>query len=132
MAKAGSRLPPWGPPDETETSQSGPHQCVSLEKQLLAMKRDSDINLRLILGITGARGLGARGGVMIKFMYQLDWAREPGEPDGAVIKNPPAKAGDTRDADSIPRLGRSPGGGNGNLSQNSSLENSMDRGAWGL
>ena len=31
-----------------------------------------------------------------------------------VIKNPPADAVDTRDGGSIPGLGRSPGGGNGN------------------
>ena len=31
-----------------------------------------------------------------------------------VVKNSPAKIGDTRNADSIPGLGRSPGGGNGN------------------
>ena len=37
---------------------------------------------------------------------------------------------DTRDTDSIPRLGRSPGEGNGNLLQYSCLENPMDRGAW--
>ena len=30
----------------------------------------------------------------------------------------------------IPRLGRSPGEGNGNPFQHSCLENSMDRGAW--
>ena len=30
----------------------------------------------------------------------------------------------------IPELGRSPGGGNGDPSQYSCLENSMDRGAW--
>ena len=29
-----------------------------------------------------------------------------------VVKNLPANAGDIRDGDSIPRLGRSPGGGN--------------------
>ena len=28
-----------------------------------------------------------------------------------VVKNPPAKAADVRDPSSIPRLGRSPGGG---------------------
>ena len=33
----------------------------------------------------------------------------------AVVKNPPASAGDTRDTGSIPGLGRSPGGGNSNL-----------------
>ena len=31
---------------------------------------------------------------------------------------------------SIPRLGRSPGGGSGNPFQYSRLENSMDRGVW--
>ena len=30
-----------------------------------------------------------------------------------VVKNPPANAGDVRDAGSIPGLGRSPGGGHG-------------------
>ena len=48
-------------------------------------------------------------------------------PDGAVVKNPPANAGDMG---SIPRLGRSPEGGNGNPLQYSCLENPMDRGAW--
>ena len=46
-----------------------------------------------------------------------------------VVKNLPADAGDTRDAGSIPGLGRSPGGGNGNLLQYSCLGNPMDRGA---
>ena len=35
-------------------------------------------------------------------------------PDGAVLKNLPATAGDTRDVGSIPVLGRSPGEGNVN------------------
>ena len=47
-----------------------------------------------------------------------------------VVKNPPANAGDIRDMDSIPGLGRSPGGGHGNLLQYSCLENPMDRAAW--
>ena len=47
-----------------------------------------------------------------------------------VVKNLPAKAGDIRNADSIPGSGKSPGVGNGNLFQYSCLENSMDRGAW--
>ena len=49
---------------------------------------------------------------------------------GPVAKNPPANAGDLGDASSIPGLGRSPGGGNGNPLQYSCLENPMDRGAW--
>ena len=39
-------------------------------------------------------------------------------------------AEDSRDAASIPELGRSPGVGNGNPLQYSCLENPMDRGAW--
>ena len=48
-------------------------------------------------------------------------------PGGSVVKNPPANAEDTG---LIPALGRSPGEGNGNPLQPSSLENPMDRGAW--
>ena len=47
-----------------------------------------------------------------------------------VIENPPANAGDLREAVSIPESGRSPGEGNGNPLQYSYLENLMDRGAW--
>ena len=47
-----------------------------------------------------------------------------------MVKNPPTSAGDMRDVDSMPRLGRSPGEGNGNPLQYSCLENPMDRGAW--
>ena len=51
-------------------------------------------------------------------------------PDGTVVKNLPANAGDARDVGLIPELGRSPGVGNGNPLQCSCLENSMDRGVW--
>ena len=51
-------------------------------------------------------------------------------PDGGVVKNPFANAGDTRDVGSIPQSGRSPGAGKSNLLQYSCLENSTDRGAW--
>ena len=46
------------------------------------------------------------------------------------VKNPPANGGNIRDMDSIPGLGRSPGGGHGDPFQYSCLENPMDRGAW--
>ena len=42
---------------------------------------------------------------------------------GLVVKNLPANAGATGDVSSIPGLGRSPGGENGNLLQYSCLEN---------
>ena len=54
----------------------------------------------------------------------------PGFPGGSVVKNLPANAGDAGDMDSIPGLGRSPAGGNGNPLQYSCLENPMDRGTW--
>ena len=46
-----------------------------------------------------------------------------------MVKNLLANTGDVRDGGSIPESGRSPGGGNGNPLQYSSLENLMDRGA---
>ena len=49
---------------------------------------------------------------------------------GSVVNNLPGNAGDTRDAGSIPRTGRSPGGGNGNPLQYSCLENSTDKATW--
>ena len=53
-----------------------------------------------------------------------------GFPGGSVVKNLPAKAGDTKDMRSNPVLRTSPGVGNGNLLQYSWLENNpMDRGA---
>ena len=50
-----------------------------------------------------------------------------GFPGGAVVKNLSANTGDTG---SIPGLGRSPGGGDGNPLQYSCLGNPLDRGAW--
>ena len=47
-----------------------------------------------------------------------------------MTKNPPANAGDIRDASSIPGSGRSPGDGHGNPLQYSCLENPMDREVW--
>ena len=47
-----------------------------------------------------------------------------------MVKNLPANAGDTGGTGSIPGLGGSSGGGNGNPLQYSCLENPMDRGAW--
>ena len=49
---------------------------------------------------------------------------------GAVVKNLPTNAKNTRDVGSVPGSGRSLGVGNGNPLQYSCLENPMDRGAW--
>ena len=43
-------------------------------------------------------------------MYSKLWASQV----ALVVKNPPANAGDIRNAGSIPGLGRSTGGGHGN------------------
>ena len=53
-----------------------------------------------------------------------------GFPGGLVIKNPPASAGDARDAGLIPWSKRSPGSGNGNPLHYSCPENPTDEGAW--
>ena len=45
------------------------------------------------------------------------------------VKNPQAIAGDIREVDSIPGLGRAPGEGNDNPLQYSCLEKPRDRGA---
>ena len=46
-----------------------------------------------------------------------------------MVENPPANAGDVGNGGTIPELGRSLGGGNGNPLQYSCLKNPMDRGA---
>ena len=53
-----------------------------------------------------------------------------GFPGDTGVKNPPANAGDTRNAGSVPGLGRPSGEGNGNPLQYSCLGNPIDRGAW--
>ena len=53
--------------------------------------------------------------------------RREGFPDGSVVKNPPANAGDVS---SISWVGKSSEEGNGNPLQYSCLGNPVDRGAW--
>ena len=57
------------------------------------------------------------------FSFTINWGR-------SVVRNPPATAGDTGDADSIPASGRSLGVGNGSPLKYSCLENPTDRRAW--
>ena len=75
----------------------------------------------------------------IVFSYQSSWTLgQRTEPSlflkkthvVLVLKNPLVNAGDLRDGDSIPWLGRSPEVGNGYLLWYSYLENPMERGAW--
>ena len=53
--------------------------------------------------------------------------KDIGFPDGSVVKNMPANAGDM---DLIPESGRYPGEENGNPLHYSCLGNPMERGAW--
>jgi len=55
---------------------------------------------------------------------------DTGLPGGSDGKESACNAGGSRDLSAIPGSGRSLGEGNGNPLQYSSLENSMDRGAW--
>ena len=65
------------------------------------------------------------------FKYKNDLLSSAmGFPNGAVLKNPPANAGDTRDVGSVSGSGRSLEGGNVNPLQYSCLGNPIDRGAW--
>ena len=70
------------------------------------------------------------GGASVRFCRIISHPQCAGFPGGAVGKNPPANAGNARDADSIPGSGRSPRGGKGGPLQYSCLENPTDRGAW--
>ena len=69
-------------------------------------------------------------------MWKESLKKKKGSPPGLlsqvvlVVKYLPASVGDARDVSSIPGLGISPEGGNGNPLQYSCLENSMGRGAW--
>ena len=68
--------------------------------------------------------------ILLHFFFLLEKEiRTYDFPGGAVVKNLPANAGDTRDAGSTPGSGRCPGGGNGNPLQYSCLKK-FHRGAW--
>ena len=62
----------------------------------------------------------------LKVIYPHVFSRR-GFPGGSVVKNPPAKVGDSS---LNPGWGRSPGEGNGKWLQCPCRENPMDRGAW--
>ena len=66
----------------------------------------------------------AHGEALVKLSRGLQFMGFPG---GAVVKNPPANAGNIG---LIPGSERFPGGGNGNPLQYSCLQNPMDRGVW--
>ena len=68
---------------------------------------------------------GRKKNCLLSYIFHLHIKR--GFPGGSVVKNLPAKAGDSG---SIPGSGKSPGEGNGNQLQYPWLKNSMVSGAW--
>ena len=79
----------------------------------------------------GLPGFGVEDSILISFFethknnFLVLGCVYVGFPGGSVVQNLPAIAGNTGDAGSIPRLGRSSGVVNGNPLQFSCLENSM-------
>ena len=86
--------------------------------------------------VSKCKKINSPGSYLLKWLLQADSQLQYslisviGILGGSVVRNPPANAEDARDVDSIPDLGRSSGGGNGNLLQYSCLENFMGREAW--
>ena len=76
----------------------------------------------------GETALGGGSGTGCGLCYS--YTEAPASQVVLAVKNPPANAGDERDAVSIPGSGRSPGGGHSIPLQYSCLENPMKRGAW--
>ena len=90
------------------------------------------VGIELVPSALGAQSLThwtTRNNVRSEVRIECKWTMEEmGFPGGAVVKNSPAKAGDSTDVSSTTGSERFPGEGNGNLLQYSSLENSMDSG----
>ena len=63
-------------------------------------------------------------------LHRVHWPELLTDLASQMVKNPSAKAGDTRGVSSIPGLGRSHGGGHSNPLQYTCLENPMNRAAW--
>ena len=80
--------------------------------KLLRCKKKTDGILNLSLGLLHGKGI-----------YLLNTTTRIRDfPVGAVVRKPPASAGDARDLVSIPGSGRCPGGGDGSPLQFSCLE----------
>ena len=79
---------------------------------------------------SGTAGISSVFSIFASPVYKTSLMCNTGFPEGSVVKNLPANAGDAGGAGFILGSGRSPGGGNGNSLHYSCLGNSMDRGDW--
>ena len=80
------------------------------------------MNFKISLSISGGKKVV---GILMGVVVSL-WASQA----ALVLKNPPAKAGDSREVGSSPGPGRPPGGARGSPLQCSCLKRPRDRGAW--
>ena len=112
---------------------------------IISTRHSTQITVHIAFLLWFSRGKACLGGVKVPVLkvlpvvflrrwqqYNFESPNEnsQGFPGGTVVKNPPANAGDARDAGSIPGSGRSPGGRNGNPLQYSCLENPMGKATW--
>ena len=95
-----------------------PLQCSCLENP-----RDGGAWWAAVYGVT-------QSWTQLKRLNSSSSKHTRGFPDGSAGKESTCNARDTGDVGLIPRSGRSPGGGHGNLLQYSCLENPMDSGTW--
>ena len=102
--------------------------CLSLFPLIAYSEHNSDVTPSFFsMPFTHIKCIRFEGlGLKYECLWCLLWASQV----VLVVKNPPASAGDIREASLIPGSGRSRGGGHGNPLQYSCLENPMDRGAW--
>ena len=119
--------------------------AAQMEKNLLAMQETWVWSLGQEDPLT--KGMASHSSILA---WRIPWTEEPGglqfigsqaatdqltpslwaSEVVRVVKNPPAYAGDIRDAGCIPGSGRCPGGGQATHSSVSCLANPMDRGVW--
>ena len=95
--------------------------AVNLGSKCHAFSMTSSLNL------TQSQSLVRQGPLQVCAISSLVEC-DMGFPGGAVVKNLPGSAGDTRDTALIPGSGRTPGVATGNPLQYSCLESSVDRG----
>ena len=102
------------------SAASGEGNGTPLQRSCLENPRDGGARWAAVCGVAQGR-------------IRLQWrssSKHGASQMALVVKNPPASAGDIRDAGLIPALGSSPGGGHGSPVQCSCLETLTDRGAW--
>ena len=116
---------PWDSPDKN--TGMGCHFLL----QCMKVKSESEV-IQLCPTLSDTMGCSLAG-TSAHGIFQsrvLEWGATAFSKVVLVVKNPPANAGDAKDAGSAPWSGRFPGRRHGNPLQYSCLENPTDRGTW--